>query len=100
MDSDPIGLFGTLTLQKKEIGVSPGDRFYMFSDGLIESTPGGGRRQGLAKLVDACVRQRFLPLAEGVEGIVRDICGSAAAPEDDLLLLAVDALPAREPRRL
>ena len=97
MDSDPLGLFGTLTLQKKEIRVSPGERFYMFSDGLIESTPGGGRRTGLEKLVEACIRHRSLPIRECVESIAASICGSEGASGDDLLLLAVnvDAPPVR-----
>ena len=39
-------------------GYRAGDRFFMYSDGLIESSPGGGRREGLERLVDACVRHR------------------------------------------
>jgi sigma-B regulation protein RsbU (phosphoserine phosphatase) len=90
MDSDPLGLFGTLTLQKKEIRVAPGERFYLFSDGLIESTPGGGRRKGIEKLVEACILHRGLPLAECLPSIVGSACGLDSAPTDDLVLLGVD----------
>jgi len=86
LDSDPLGIFGGAILQRTDIKVSRGDRFFMYSDGLIESSPGGGRREGLERLVDACVRQRALPLAESVNAIV-DQVGRGAA-EDDLLLLA------------
>ncbi len=90
MDTDPLGIFGALTLQKKEIRVSPGDRFFMFSDGLIESSPGAPRRQGLERLVAACVANRLLPRAECVEAVAAAVRNSEDAPEDDLLLLAVD----------
>jgi sigma-B regulation protein RsbU (phosphoserine phosphatase) len=91
MDSDPLGIFGSLTLKKKEVRVAPGDRFYMFSDGLIESTPGGGRREGIEALVEASIRHHGLPLEEGVNAIASDLRNSATVVEDDLLLLGVEA---------
>ena len=91
MDSDPLGIFGALTLQKKEIRVSAGDRFYLYSDGLIEAVPGGGRRKGLEKLVDACVQYRKLPLDECLESIVGAVRESGGPAEDDLLMMGVDA---------
>jgi hypothetical protein len=55
---------------------------------LIESSPGGGRREGLERLVNACVGHRALPLAESVAKIVEDVVAGDA--EDDLLLLATE----------
>jgi sigma-B regulation protein RsbU (phosphoserine phosphatase) len=92
MDSDPLGIFGAVALQKKEIRMSPGDRFYMYSDGFIESAPGGGRRKGLERLVEACIRHRSLPLNECLASVVEAAGVHDHPPEDDLLLLAVDAL--------
>jgi serine phosphatase RsbU (regulator of sigma subunit) len=60
----------------------------MYSDGLIESSPGGGRREGLERLVDACVRYRALPLADSVDAIADQAAGGCA--QDDLLLLAAE----------
>ena len=88
LDSDPLGMFGGAILQRTDIKVSRGDRFFMYSDGMIESSPGGGRREGLQSLVDACVRNRTLPLAESVNATVEQVAGGAA--EDDLLLLAAE----------
>jgi sigma-B regulation protein RsbU (phosphoserine phosphatase) len=88
LDSDPLGIFGGAILQRTDIKVSRGDRFYMYSDGLIESAPGGGRRGGLERLVDACVSHRALPLAESVHAIVEQAAGSSV--KDDLLLLAAE----------
>ncbi len=90
LDSDPLGIFGGAILQRTDIKVAGGDRFYMYSDGLIESSPGGGRRGGLDRLVAACVGTRELPLAESV-GVIVDQAGVAGA-EDDLLLLAAEVV--------
>jgi len=88
LDSDPLGMFGAAILQRKELRVASGDRFFMYTDGLIESSPGASRREGLERLVDACVRHRKLPLAESVAGIVDEVGRQTA--EDDLLLLAAE----------
>ncbi len=88
LDSDPLGMFGGAILQRTDIKVAKGDRFFMYSDGIIESSPGGGRRQGLQQLVDACVRNRALPLAESVSATVVQLAGGPV--EDDLLLLAAE----------
>jgi sigma-B regulation protein RsbU (phosphoserine phosphatase) len=88
LDSDPLGIFSGAILQRTDIKMSRGDRFFMYSDGMIESSPGGGRREGLQRLVDLCVRNRELPLEESVNATVAQIAGSGA--EDDLLLLAAE----------
>ena len=90
MESDPLGMFGTATLHRRDLKVSPGDRFFLYSDGLIESSPGGGRREGLERLVDACVRHRMAPLGESAALIVHDICPDEYPVKDDLLLLAAE----------
>lgn len=88
LDSDPLGIFGGAILQRADIKVSRGDRFFLYSDGLIESPGGSGRREGQERLVAACVRHRELELAESLDAIVAEVSGHAA--EDDLLLLAAE----------
>jgi sigma-B regulation protein RsbU (phosphoserine phosphatase) len=90
MDSDPLGIFSALVIQRKEVRVSPGDRFYLYTDGLIESPPGGGRGDGLARLVDSCVRHRTDSLKRATAEIAADIQSGSAGVQDDLLLLAVE----------
>ncbi|MEO8658914.1 MAG: SpoIIE family protein phosphatase, partial [Bryobacteraceae bacterium] len=89
MNSDPLGIFSTLVLQGKELRVAPGDRIFLYSDGLIETGP-GGRKSGLALLQKACVERRGQPLAEAVKAIAGTIRESAQKIGDDLLLLAVE----------
>ena len=90
LDSDPLGMFGAAILHRRDLRVSSGDRFFMYSDGLIESSPGGGRREGLERLVDACVRHRTAPLAESAARIVDELRPGEQVVEDDLLLLAAE----------
>ena len=90
MDGDPLGSFGALTLQSRKLHVGPGDRFYMFSDGLIEAIPGSGRREGVSRLVEACVAYRKAPLRSSVEAIVATVRSGEETVADDLLLLGVE----------
>jgi len=89
-DSDPLGMFGRAILHRQDIRVSRGDRFFMYSDGLIESSPGGGRRDGLARLVDACVHHRAAPLGESVALIAGELRPRDRTAADDLLLLGAE----------
>lgn len=88
MDSDPVGLFNSVVLQLKTLRISQGDRFFLYSDGLIEFPPGNGRRLGLERLVDACVRHRATPLAEAPAASASDLLPNPGMVEDDLLLMA------------
>ncbi len=89
VEGDPLGIFGSLALHRKDLPVSPGDRFFLYTDGLIESSAGGERQSGLARLMDACVSHRANPLAASAERIAACV-QSRGAPVDDLLLLAVE----------
>lgn len=90
LSSDPLGVFGAATLHRQDLRVAPGDRFFMYSDGLIESSAGGGRWEGLQRLVEACVRHRAAPLGESAATIVRELRAEDQPTEDDLLLLAAE----------
>lgn len=90
LESDPLGMFGAATLHRQDLRVKRGDRFFLYSDGLIESSAGGGRREGLEQLVAACVRHRRAPLSEAVLQIMGELRPEEHAIEDDLLLLATE----------
>lgn len=92
-ESDPLGVFESVILEKREISLQPGDRFYLYTDGLIEDhrLPGGGRGRGLESLRRACERRHRLPLPEAVDAITADVRPAEKPADDDLLLLAVEA---------
>jgi phosphoserine phosphatase RsbU/P len=87
-DSEPLGVFSSVVLQNKELRVSNGDRFYLYSDGLIEASSGSGRPDGLKRLLECCVRHGKAPLKEAVNSIASELRPEGRAVEDDLLLLA------------
>lgn len=92
MKSDPLGIFSSLVLQRQDLRLGLGDRFYLYSDGLIELKPGGSRKLGLAALSEACLSKHAEPLGSAPNQIldmVRRKHESAEA-QDDLLLLAVE----------
>lgn len=95
VESDPLGVFESVILEKREIPLEPGDRFYLYTDGLIEDPhlPGGGREWGLEQLRRACERRHCLPLPEAVNAITGDVRPVEEAADDDLLLLGVEVRP-------
>jgi sigma-B regulation protein RsbU (phosphoserine phosphatase) len=93
MDGDPLGVFSAAVLQRKDLRVSPGDRFFLYTDGLIESAPGAGRRAGLEQLIDGCVRHRNVPLADLAREVASELRPAARAVTDDVLLMAVEVRP-------
>jgi len=84
LDSDPLGIFGGAILQRTDLRVSRGDRFFLYSKGLI----GGDGRQGLECLMDACVRKRSLALADAVHAIVETVRETSV--QGNAMLLAAE----------
>lgn len=90
MDSTALGMFSSLALQRRDLPVSPGDRFFLYTDGFAECALGGRRRDGIGRLVHACVENRSLPLADAVSQTAAQLISAAARIQDDLLLLGVE----------
>jgi sigma-B regulation protein RsbU (phosphoserine phosphatase) len=90
MDSDPLGIFSAAVLQRKDLNLARGDRFFLYTDGLIEATPGGRRLEGIEKLTQACLTHRLDPLEAAAGVIARTIQSGQPAGGDDLLLLAAE----------
>ena len=86
-EGDVVGAFADATFDVKELSVRPGDRFFLYSDGLIELE--GPREAGLRKLTDACRLYGNEPLGQAVQAI-RCALLDGLTPQDDLLLLGVD----------
>jgi sigma-B regulation protein RsbU (phosphoserine phosphatase) len=86
-ESDVVGAFADAAFAVAEIKVRPGDRFFLYSDGLIEVH--GPRSIGLRQLAEACQRFRGEPLAQSLQSIRRAVL-AGATPQDDTLLLGVD----------
>lgn len=90
MNSDPLGMFSSVVLQRKDLRVERGDRIYLYSDGMIEASPGASRKSGLDQMTAACAEFHSLPLAEATRKIAAQLRGPGQTVQDDLLLLAVE----------
>jgi phosphoserine phosphatase RsbU/P len=90
MQGDPLGVFGSVELQLEEVHIRPGDRFYLTTDGVIESPvlAGGGRATGLSALMAECEAARTIPIGEAPRAILRKL--RADEVHDDLLVLGVE----------
>jgi len=92
LPGSPLGLFDAVDFASDEGCLQPGDRFYLYTDGLAE-----GGSNGLAtatafrlQLCEACSRADREPLAGAVRHIVTDLVGETPL-DDDVVLLGVEA---------
>ena len=92
IDSDPLGIFSSAVVHRRELPVFLHDRFFLYSDGFIETSAGGARCEGIRRLTEACLRSRGQTLAEAVEAITCEIRPEVERPQDDLVLLAAEVI--------
>jgi sigma-B regulation protein RsbU (phosphoserine phosphatase) len=85
-EGDLLGIFPDASFGLLEISVRPGDRLFLYSDGLVEIS--GSRDEGTGRLTDACLSTAGLPLETAVPSIVETMCNNGE-PEDDIVLLGV-----------
>jgi len=91
-DGDILGIFDTAHFNCREIEISGDERFFIFSDGLLESFEGESRNreQGMAELLEYAMSTRNLAIQEATEEIVKLMFGGDREVEDDVVLLGVD----------
>ena len=91
MDGDILGIFKQVYFGRQTIDVSPGDRFYLYSDGLVESSR---ERTVWSKdataLLAACDQAGEIPIREAPEKIVQTMLRGDCPIEDDVVLLGIE----------
>ncbi|MFP4049180.1 MAG: SpoIIE family protein phosphatase [Desulfovermiculus sp.] len=88
---DVLGIFDQVTPGVSQIRISSGDRFLLYSDGLIEhARHNGSRLEGLQDLLQSCARSMFTAdIQSAVQAVVRDaLCDHEL--EDDIVALGVE----------
>ncbi len=88
---DIIGIFHNAFFEQKILNVSEGDRFYIYSDGLIESA----KEQkvwtaGSTKLMETIDNSRDTPILEAPNAIVKKMFEDSEKPDDDIVLIGVE----------
>ena len=69
----PVGLFPNAQYADTVLELHPGDRLYLYSDGLIEETNPSGREFGRDRLESAIALKHGLTLEENLDALVSDL---------------------------
>ncbi len=83
---DILGKFADAFFHELEIPVRPGDRLFLYTDGLVELH--GGRMHGIQELLEKCEDTFLEPLDIAVPKIVEKLVSTN--PQDDILLLGIE----------
>jgi sigma-B regulation protein RsbU (phosphoserine phosphatase) len=91
IDGDVLGTFKEVYYEQNDMKVRPGDRFFLYSDGLIEK-PGIGKiwTACLPELMEACGHTRHMPISESASELARLMVGQVRKAEDDIVVLGVE----------
>jgi sigma-B regulation protein RsbU (phosphoserine phosphatase) len=87
----PIGLADEV-YEERSIRLGPGDRLYLYSDGVSEAMNPRGKQFGEARLLKAIGQRRSEPLHESIASLLAEIArwNESERPHDDISILAVE----------
>lgn len=93
---DVLGVYDTITCDVRSVSVAPGDRLFMYTDGLIEGVPTptgqtGDRRFGSEWLRRKVSAYRDGPLQQTVSQVISELAQARNGQlDDDVLLMGVE----------
>ena len=92
LEGVPIGVGKEETYQEQVLILQPGDRLYLYSDGISEAMNGEGKPFDTQRLLDALMRSRGGPLAESLAALWQAVetWRKSSALDDDASLVAVE----------
>ena len=87
----PIGFFEGVKYEEHSLSLKPGDRLYLYSDGITEAMNAKGEQFGKGRLIKALKKNRNEPLKDSLSSLLEDVEEwSPARVEDDISILAVE----------
>jgi PAS domain S-box-containing protein len=88
----PIGVLEQAAYEDVEIVLRPGDRFWLYSDGLLEAMDPREEQWGQERLLAALQAANAEPLTDTVRRVLREVESWAGArgPHDDISLVAFE----------
>ncbi|MEE8526690.1 MAG: fused response regulator/phosphatase [Thermoanaerobaculia bacterium] len=91
----PIGLLPEADFDDHELQLRPGERLYLFSDGLYEESNADDEEFGLERLAEALAAHSGEPLDESIEAVRRRISDWRGDDRftDDLSILGIEMRP-------
>ncbi|MBK9373686.1 MAG: SpoIIE family protein phosphatase [Holophagales bacterium] len=92
----PIGMIESASYRDETVSLAPGDRIYLYTDGVTEALDASEVEFGPARLMAEIDRTRELPLREGLELLAHAVRNwSDGGPGDDVSLLAIERVAQR-----
>lgn len=88
----PVGMLEETDWEELTVDISPGDRLYVYTDGVIEATCEQRGELAIERLVEMLAKLREQPLQESVDSVRADVeawCGTSE-PSDDVTILALE----------
>lgn len=87
-----IGMGGVLPFEEGEKRVDPGDKLFIYTDGIPEYEDETGQLYGQERFVEALLQLRERPIAEVVDGVIDALMayGNNHPPRDDVTLLGIE----------
>jgi serine phosphatase RsbU (regulator of sigma subunit) len=87
-----MGIKGSRASKPTAITLHPGDRFFAFTDGLIEASNSKGEEFGLNSFITNLEALAQTPLQETLESIHKRVCTFTEKPDqqDDMTCLAFE----------
>jgi phosphoserine phosphatase RsbU/P len=98
----PIGLFPDATYSEESVRLNPGERVYLYTDGVLDAENGAGEDFGIHRLLAQMERNRDLPLQEGLNLLTAELerwTGSADL-QDDVSVLALEVMTSGQPEKV
>lgn len=86
-----VGMGGLLPYEEGEVHLQPGDRLYLYSDGITEYTAPSGEMFGEQRLIDFFRRHQQTLLEDAAGSFVENLMnfGENQAPADDISLFCI-----------
>ena len=90
MTGDVLGMFKDAQFGTQNIDVSEGDKFFIYSDGLVESAKNKITwASGADSLLPVYKQIAQVPYGKAPAELVNHLFGNEALPEDDIVVLCV-----------
>ena len=88
---DILGMFSDASFGKVTLSVSKGDRFFVYSDGLVESADNKITwASGADTLLPVYTSLKSVPYQRAPEAMINQLFGNNCCPEDDVVLLCIE----------
>jgi PAS domain S-box-containing protein len=87
-----MGIPGGLASKAKAITLHPGDRFYAFTDGIVEASDPDGEEFGMPRLIKCFERLSDLPVQKTLQTIYQMVAKYTESPnqQDDITIVGFD----------